>query len=131
MTYNPRFTNIVSLLSKSIEHFPSRPVFGTRKNHGWHFITYTEFGALVSAMRGGLAKLGIGRGERVAVISDNRVEWAVGSFGTLSSGAVYVPMYQAQKDSDFRYILRDSGATLVLCANREIAARIESVITSP
>jgi long-chain acyl-CoA synthetase len=34
-------------------------------------------------------------------------------------------MYQAQKDGDFRYILRDSGAKLVLCANRSIAERIE------
>ena len=124
MTYTPRYTNIVSLLSNAVQRHPSRPVFGTRKNHGWHFITYAEFAALAAAMRGGLAGLGIGRGDRVAVISDNRVEWAIGSFGTLSLGAVYVPMYQAQKDADFRYILRDSGAKLVLCANRDIAGRI-------
>ena len=125
MTYTPRFSNIISLLSSAIQRFPNRPVFGTRRNHGWHYITYAEFGAVVAAMHGGLTNLGVGRGDRVAVISDNRVEWAVGSFGTLSMGAVYVPMYQAQKDGDFRYILRDSGAKVVLCANREIAARIE------
>src|SRR5262245_11347461 len=98
MTYQPRYPNIVSLLDTAIERFGDRPLFGTRKTHGWQYITYNEFGKLVAAMRGGLASQGIAPGDKVAVISDNRVEWAVGSYGTLSYGAVYVPMYQAQKD---------------------------------
>jgi long-chain acyl-CoA synthetase len=127
-TYTPRYTNIVTLLAQSVARFPDRPVFGTRKNHGWHYISYTQFAELVAAMRGGLKQLGVSAGDRVAVISDNRVEWAVGSFGTLSLGAIYVPMYQAQKDSEFKYILHDSGARVCLCANSQIAERIRKLL---
>jgi len=127
MTYQPRYPNIVVLLQTAIERYGDRPLFGTRKTQGWHYITYNEFGNLVAAMRGGLASLGIAPGDRVAVISDNRVEWAVGSFGTLSYGAVYVPMYQAQKDPEFRYILRDSGAKVCLCATAHIAERVRAL----
>jgi long-chain acyl-CoA synthetase len=127
-TYTPRYTSIVTLLSKTVARFPNRPVFGTRKNHGWHYISYAEFDALVAAMRGGLKQLGVAIGDRVAAISDNRVEWAVGSFGTLSLGAAYVPMYQAQKDAEYKYILRDSGAKVCLCANTQIAERIRKLL---
>lgn len=128
MTYTPRYFNIVTLLHTAIERFPSRPLFGTRKAQGWQYVTYTEFGNLVAAMRGGLAGVGIKADDKVAVISDNRVEWAVGSFATMSLGAAYVPMYQAQKDADYRYILRDSGAKLCFCATDEIARRVRALM---
>ncbi|HEX4352583.1 MAG TPA: long-chain fatty acid--CoA ligase, partial [Polyangiales bacterium] len=111
----------------SIERFPDRRLFGTRKKHGWHYVSYREFGDMVAAARAGLAKLGIVPGQRVAVISDNRLEWAVGSFATFSLGAIYVPMYQAQLDRDYEHILKDSGAKLCFCANETIAARVRAL----
>ena len=126
-TYTPRYSSIVTLLDRTVARFPERPVFGTRKSHGWHYINYTQFAELVAAMRGGLKGLGVNIGDRVAVISDNRVEWAVGSFGTLSLGAAYVPMYQAQKDNEYKFILRDSGARVCLVANNQIAERIRKL----
>jgi long-chain acyl-CoA synthetase len=127
MTYQPRYSNVVSLLQSAVERFPQRLLFGTRGNAGWHFITYTEFAEQVAAMRGGLARLGLVPGDRIAVISDNRLEWAVGSFAAFSYGAIYVPMYQAQSDSDYRYILKDSGAKLCFCANPKIGARVRAL----
>ena len=128
MTYTPRYSNIVTLLQTAIERYPSRPLFGTRSTHGWQYITYTEFGNLVAAMRGGLAGLGLQADDKLAVISDNRVEWAVGSFATLSLGAAYVPMYQAQKDADYRFILRDAGVKLCFCATEDIARRVRALM---
>jgi long-chain acyl-CoA synthetase len=127
MTYQPRHRNLIALLTTVLERHPERPLFGTRKNHGWHFISYGEFGALVAAARGGLMSLGVRPGDRVAVISDNRVEWAVCSFATLTRGAIYVPMYQAQSDKDYKFILRDSGAKACFCANGETAARVRAL----
>jgi long-chain acyl-CoA synthetase len=126
-TYTPRYTSIVTLMDRTVARFPNRPVFGTRKNHGWHYINYAQFAELVAAMRGGLKGLGVNVGDRVAVISDNRVEWAVGSFGTLSLGAAYVPMYQAQKDNEYKFILRDSGARVCLVANNQLAERLRKL----
>ena len=65
MTYTPRYTNIVSLLSNAVQRHPSRPVFGTRKNHGWHFITYAEFAeALYSLESNGPLHARLGRNGR-------------------------------------------------------------------
>jgi long-chain acyl-CoA synthetase len=127
MNYKPRYSNVVEMLAGSVAQHAERPLFGTRTSHGWHFITYAEFDQLVAAARGGLASLGIQPGERVAVISDNRLEWAVCAFASFSYGAVYVPMYQAQLDRDYSYILNDSGAKSCFCANAQIAARVRAL----
>ena len=121
------FTNLADLLTVSVASFASNPIFGTRQEDGsWTYITYAEFGEQVDAFRAGLASLGVAAGDRVAVISDNRTEWAVGAYATYGLGAVYVPMYQKQNPNDWRYILNDSGAKVLLAANDEVAGKAAS-----
>jgi long-chain acyl-CoA synthetase len=124
MTYQPRYRNLVQILTQSAEKFAHKPLFGSRKPDGWKWTTYTEFAALVAAARGGLAARGIAAGDRIAVISNNRLEWAVAAHGAYSLGAVYVPMYQAQLDRDWQHILKDCGAKLCFVADATIAKRV-------
>src|SRR5829696_5496045 len=77
--YKPEFTNLVQLLRTALERYSDRPLFGVPREGGWDWISYAEFGKLVDAFRAGLASLGVGPGDRVAVISNNRLEWAVGA----------------------------------------------------
>ena len=119
MEFTPRFSTLTQALSDSIARHGGRPIFGTRQKDGeWSWITYSEFGALVDAFRSALADLGVGPGDKVAVISNNRLEWAVGCYATYGRGACYVPMYEAQLDRDWQYILEDSGAKLCLVSSR-------------
>ncbi|HEX2675246.1 MAG TPA: AMP-binding protein, partial [Polyangiales bacterium] len=127
MTFTPRYTNLAVLLDDAVAKFASKPLFGTRKPHGWEWTTYGEFGKLVDAARAGLVSLGVQRGDRVAAISNNRLEWAVCAYATFSCGAVYVPMYEAQLDKDWQFILRDAGAKLCLCATGAISGRVRAM----
>lgn len=125
MPYTPRFTNLVTILRTSVAKYPSKPLFGTRRGGTWQWTSYAEFGALVDQCRGGLASLGVGPGDRVAVISNNRLEWIVAAHATFSLGGVYTAMYETQLDKEWAYILRDSGAKVCLVANRAILERVE------
>jgi long-chain acyl-CoA synthetase len=109
-------SNLVELYQSSCARYADRPVFGTKKNGAWSWMTYGELGALVDRARGGLAALGVTRGDRVAIIADNRVEWAVAAYATYGLGAAFVPMYQAQRPADWELILGDSGAKVVIVA---------------
>lgn len=124
-SFKPEFTNLVHLLRVGIEQRKDRELFGVRGEGGWHWVTYRQFGEMVDQFRAGLARLGIGPGDRVAVISNNRLEWAVGAHATYSLAAAYVPMYEAQHDEQWRYILADSGAKVCLVANAAIAERVQ------
>jgi long-chain acyl-CoA synthetase len=116
-------SHLAELLQRSVNKFPDNAIFGTRQPDGtWNYITYSEFGELVDAFRGGLASLGVVAGDRVAVISDNRTEWAVGAYATYGLGAVYVPMYQKQNPKDWKYILEDCSAKVLLAANDDVAS---------
>jgi long-chain acyl-CoA synthetase len=127
MTYQPRFTNLVTLFQTSCDKYNDWPLFGVRKSHGWHWTSYREFRAMVDRARAGLAGLGVGRGDRVAVISNNRLEWAVCAYATYTSAATYVPMYEAQLDRDWQFILHDSGAKVCFVAGEAVEKRIRNL----
>jgi long-chain acyl-CoA synthetase len=57
---------------------------------------------------------------KVAIISNNRVEWAVIACAAYSLNASLVPMYEAQLPYDWTYILNDSSSCVVFCATQEI-----------
>ena len=120
-----KFENLVALCTRSCQEFAPRPLFGVKSGTVWTWLTYAEFGKLVDAFRGGLASLGVGRGDVVAIIADNRVEWAVACYATYGLGAAYVPMYQAQLEKEWHFILQDCRAKVVLCATNEITDAIE------
>lgn len=114
------FTSLVEMQEKSCQTYANNPLFGTKRNGRYEWMTYREFAEKVDHLRGALAGLGVKRGDRVAVISNNRVEWAVGAYATYGLGAQYVPMYEAQLPKEWKYILSDSNAVCLLVSTEGI-----------
>ena len=96
MTEPQSIVSLIDVLANSVKRYGSLELFGTKTGNEWRYITYTEFGKLADDMRGGLASLGVGRGDKVGIISNNRVEWAAIAYGVYGLGAVIVPMYESQ-----------------------------------
>jgi len=118
---NPRpFTDLVDIFQQSTARFARHNLFGTKTKTGWEWLTYGEFGKRVDNFRGGLAKLGIGPDDTVAIIAANRVEWAVAAYATYGLKARFCPMYESQLEKDWRYIANDSGAKVLLAATYAI-----------
>jgi long-chain acyl-CoA synthetase len=117
-----KFKNLPDLLNQSVAAFGDKPRFGTRaKGGGWSYMTYKEFGQKVDEFRGGLAGIGVAAGDKVAIISDNSPQWAVAAYAVYGLGACFVPMYEKQNPDDWRYIVNDSGAKVLLVNGRKIA----------
>lgn len=115
------FETLVELLDKTVARHGKAEALGTKLEGGaWRWTSYEELGTLVDRLRGGLTSLGVGSGDRVGVVADNRLEWAVAAFATFGLGAVLVPMYQAQPPSEWEFILRDCEAKLVFGANQQV-----------
>ncbi len=115
-----QFKNLVELYQKSCARFAERPLYGTRRDGQWEWLGYGEFARLVDQFRGGLARLGVTKGDRVAIISDNCVQWAVACYATYGLGAAYVPMYEAQLPKEWKFILDDCAAKVVIAANQRV-----------
>lgn len=68
----------------------------------------------------GLLKLGIGRDDKIAIISPNRPEWNMVDFGVQQLGAISVPIYPTVTEEDFRFIFTDSEAKIVFVENKDL-----------
>jgi len=86
--------------------------------------SYAEFGERVKNFALGLASLGITHGDRVALISENRPEWAISDFGLLSIGATNVPIYPTITPQQIEYILKDSGSRLIIVSTPDLLEKI-------
>jgi long-chain acyl-CoA synthetase len=71
----------------------------------------------VAALAVALDRLGVRRGDRAAIFSDNRLEWALSDYAILGLGAIVVPIYPTLLESDLEYILRDSGSKGIVTGN--------------
>jgi len=124
------FRTLTEMLQLTVNLNHDRPAFGTRRagteEYDWH--TYADFGAAVANCRTVFRANGVERGDRVAVISNNRYEWAIGAYASYSLGAQYVPMYEAQLEKDWRHILEDSGAKLLLVSTEDIYGRASNLL---
>ena len=115
-----KYENLVDMFERSVKAYGPRELFGTKKNGQWVWTTYAETGKLVDDFRGGLASLGIKAGDRLCVISNNRVEWAVIAYACMGLGASVVPMYEAQLAKEWAFIADDCSAVGVVAATKEI-----------
>ena len=125
--FTAKFPTLLDIYTNSIEQFADRPLFGTKRGDTWEWTTYGEFGEMVDNTRSGLAGLGIGLGDKVAIIADNREEWAVVAYAAYGLGASVVPMYEAQTTENWAFVLEDSDSRAVFVSTPDVAERLDTV----
>ena len=118
---------IVDLFLEAAARFHTGPALRYRTDDGWSAISYGEVEAIVHRASRALAALGLNRGDRAAILSENRPEWALSDYACLCVGVVDVPIYSSLTPPQIRYILNDSGARLIFVSDSEQATKIEAV----
>ncbi len=86
---------------------------------GWTPISSAALYGRVRALAEALRGWGVGKGDRVAILSENRWEWQVTDFATLALGGVDVPLYPTLTPEQIGFMLRDSGAKVAVVSSRE------------
>ena len=105
-----------------------RPVALKSKRDGrWVDVSVAEFRDSVRQFSNGLRVLGVKTGDRVAILSENRPEWAIADFAILATAAVTVPIYPTLLGWQIEYILNDSGAVAVICSTGEQLQKIQEI----
>ena len=127
MTRAPACTTLLEVARASVERFGRRPLFGERDARAWRWTSYAAWQARVDHVRGGMARLSIGRGDRVAIIARNGAAWATIAYASYGLGAATVPMYEAQRREEWEHILRDSGAAIAFVRTAALAAEVHAM----
>ncbi len=93
---------------------------------GWVPISSTEIYRSIVGVARALESWGIRKGDRVAILSENRPEWTITDFAALSLGAVTVPVYSTQTPEQTAFLLNDSGARIIAVSTKH---QLEKILT--
>ncbi len=91
----------------------------SKQGGDWIPMRHDELLARVRAVHAALRTAGIAPGDRVAILSENRPEWAITDFACLTARATDVPVYPTLPPHQIAYILRDAGCRMAFCSTRE------------
>jgi len=113
-----------------------KPFVWGRRDGRYRPVTWAAAAHDVRRIAGGLRSVGIGPGDRVCLVAENRPEWVIADLAIMSAGAITVPGHVTHSVEDHRHLLANSGAVAVIVAKapsstRVLAAanRVESVRT--
>ena len=93
----------------------------------WRAISSAEFLSAVEELSMGLRALGVEKGDRVAILSENRPEWAYADLATLTAGATDTPVYCTLTPPQVLYILNDSESKVAFVSSAVQAAKVAQV----
>lgn len=96
----------------------TRPVVRYKSEGSYKGISYSDLHARVETFANGLAALGVERGDRVAIVSENRPEWIIADQAIVALGAVDVPLYPTMTSKQIEFIFNDAGVKLAIVSNQ-------------
>jgi len=106
------------------ENHGDRPFLWAKRDRAYRAISWRAAADEVRRLARGLGALGIGRGDRVGLVAENRPEWVIADFAIMAAGAITVPAYTTNTVEDHRHILANSGAKSVVVSTAALASRV-------
>jgi long-chain acyl-CoA synthetase len=116
---------LTALFFDAIDRHGGQPAAMRAKRDGrWIEISHRELADRVQHLSLGLRALGVAPGDRVAILSENRPEWAIADYACQTAGCTDVPIYPTLPARQIEYILRDAGVSAILVSNAVLLAKI-------
>jgi long-chain acyl-CoA synthetase len=112
---------------ESVRTYGKPDAFRHKRDGRYVDISHSDVFVGVRAAVSALQALKVARGDRVAIISENRIEWAVTDLAILSTGAVTVPIYPTLIPSQTEYIMRDAEVRVAFVSSREQAEKLAGI----
>ncbi|MFH5833045.1 AMP-dependent synthetase/ligase [Halalkalibaculum sp. DA384] len=126
MGYDP--TTILQLIKEGLNRNKTDVLISTKRQGEWINTSPEEFTQKVRHFAYGLHELGVEKGDRVSIHSENSAEWLICDQAILSLGAVNVPIYTTQAGEQIKFILENSATKVHIVSNDELFAETKPII---
>lgn len=121
-------TTLPQVYERVARDHPNPNTLNYKRDGVWHSISAAEMLQRAKHIALGLYSLGVGKGDRVALLSESCAEWVLTDQGCLFAGAITVPIYPTLTPPQAQYILKDSGARVLFVQSREKVGQMEDVL---
>jgi long-chain acyl-CoA synthetase len=113
------------ILANQLAKFPQSDALAGKIDGGYVPLSSQQVQDQANLVSLGLLKIGLKKGDKVAIISMNRPEWLLADFGIAQIGATSVPMYPSITVEDYKYIFTDAGVGAVLVADKQLYNKVK------
>lgn len=120
-------TRLFDLVYNQLNDYPTDKMFVTKRNGKWEAISTKEFVEQTKLVSRGLIALGVQTGDRIAVVSSNRVEWNIMDIAIQQIGAIMVPIYPNISENDYNYIFNNAGIKLSFVGTEDLYQKISRI----
>jgi long-chain acyl-CoA synthetase len=121
------FKTINELFLQAMEDHQKPDAFLTKTEGRYRGVDSREVLLKVAALAQSFSEMGVGAGDHVALLSENRLEWALTDYAILGLGAATVPFYSTLLEDDVKFILTDSGSKGIVVSTRDQLKKVLAV----
>ncbi|WP_298092593.1 long-chain fatty acid--CoA ligase [uncultured Sphingomonas sp.] len=115
------FPNLVTMFFTRAAEKGDAPFLSRKQNGAWISTSWAEAARAVASLANALTDIGLQRGDRVMLVSENRPEWCIADLAIMAAGCVTVPTYTTNTERDHAHIIENSGARAVIVSTQKLA----------
>jgi long-chain acyl-CoA synthetase len=124
------FPNLVAMFFTRASQGGERPFLWAKRDERWQSISWRQAADTVASLAAALKRIGLGPGDRVMLVSENRPEWCLADLAIMAAGCVTVPAYTTNTTRDHQHILEDSNARAVIVSTEKLAKPLLPAVLS-
>ncbi len=113
--------NLVEMFFAQAERLGDAPLLWTKPQGSWVSRSWRETASDVARLAHALRELGVARGDRVVLVSENRPEWLISDLAIMAAGGITVPAYTTNTERDHHHICENSGALFAIVSGPKLA----------
>jgi len=118
---------ITDLIPFQLESNPLDKAFSDKVTGKWRSYSTNDAKDIIDKISLSLLSLGVKPGDKIGIISQNRVEWNFVDIGILQIGAVNVPFYPNTSEENYRYIINDAEVKIIFVENNDLYKKVKNV----
>ncbi len=115
------FPNLVAMFFARASERGDAPFLWDKADGAWRSTSWAEAARQVAALATALTAIGLKRGDRVMLVSENRPEWCISDLAIMAAGCVTVPTYVTNTERDHQHVIENSGACAIIVSTEKLA----------
>ncbi|HKV54705.1 MAG TPA: long-chain fatty acid--CoA ligase [Candidatus Binataceae bacterium] len=118
---------LAQILERQARKYGHRAFLRDKHQKAWRDHSWSTIADQAAKLRAGLARMGIRRGDRIAILSENSPEWVIVDIAALGLGAIVIPLYTTSGPEEMHHVLRDSEARLLAVKGDQLIEKVREL----
>ncbi len=116
-----KWNSLTAMFFAQADFFAKDPFLYTKAEDTWQAMSWSETAQKILKLATAMRTLGVQKGDRVILVSENRSEWLIADLAIMALGAISVPTYTTYTSRDYLYLIENSGAHIAIVSSRTLA----------